>query len=509
MRGEAIEATQPAHASFATWAGFGALCLGMFMAILDVQVVVTSLSVIQVALDIGADRMSWVQTSYLIAEIIAIPLTALLTRVFSMRLLFAGATIVFTIASIACAASYDFTSMIVARTVQGFAGGILIPLVFAAVFLLFPKAQEAVATTVGGMLAVLAPTLGPLAGGWITENLSWHWLFLINVIPGIGALIVGLLCLPRAKPVLSELRHLDWTSLFALAGSLAAFQIGLKNAPEDGWTSRYVLPCLALFIILGALFLVRVLKRAHPIVELRLFADRTFLTGCIMSFVLGAGLFGSVYLLPVFLAFVRGHGPLAIGIIMLVTGATQMISAPFAVQLEKRTDERWLAGVAFVIFAIGLWMSSSSTIETDYDEMFWPQVVRGVGVTLCLLAPTRLALGNLPISRVNDGSSLFNLMRNLGGAIGIALIDTVLFTRTPEYADSLLERLKAGDPEAARLTGISLEDSNFADPVGLMTIMGDIEVAAMTLAANDAWMLLAIISLAGLAALLLSPRKSP
>ncbi|MFO0991946.1 MAG: DHA2 family efflux MFS transporter permease subunit [Hyphomicrobiales bacterium] len=509
MRGETIEATQPGNAGFATWAGFGALCLGMFMAILDVQVVVTSLSIIQAALDIGADRMSWVQTSYLIAEIIAIPLTALLTRVFSMRLLFAGATILFTVASIACAMSFDFTSMIIARSVQGFAGGILIPLVFAAVFLLFPKSQEAVATTTGGMLAVLAPTLGPLAGGWITENLSWHWLFLINVIPGIAALIVGLVCLPRAATALRELRHLDWSSLLALAAGLAAFQIGLKNAPKEGWDSIYVLPCLALFVALAAFFIVRGLRNEHPIVELRLFSDRTFLTGCIMSFVLGAGLFGSVYLLPVFLAFVRGHGPLAIGIIMLVTGVTQMISAPLAVQLEKRTDERWLAGFAFAIFAIGLWMSSRSTIDTDYDQMFWPQVVRGVGVTLCLLAPTRLALGHLPTSRVNDGSSLFNLMRNLGGAIGIALVDTVLFTRTPDYAESLLDRLKAGDQEAARITGISIEDTNFEDPVGLMTIMGDIEVGALTLAANDAWMLLAIITFAAIAALLLSPRKSP
>lgn len=509
MRGETIEATQPGNAGFATWAGFGALCLGMFMAILDVQVVVTSLSIIQAALDIGADRMSWVQTSYLIAEIIAIPLTALLTRVFSMRLLFAGATILFTVASIACAMSFDFTSMIIARSVQGFAGGILIPLVFAAVFLLFPKSQEAVATTTGGMLAVLAPTLGPLAGGWITENLSWHWLFLINVIPGIAALIVGLVCLPRAATALRELRHLDWSSLLALAAGLAAFQIGLKNAPKEGWDSIYVLPCLALFVALAAFFIVRGLRNEHPIVELRLFSDRTFLTGCIMSFVLGAGLFGSVYLLPVFLAFVRGHGPLAIGIIMLVTGVTQMISAPLAVQLEKRTDERWLAGFAFAIFAIGLWMSSRSTIDTDYDQMFWPQVVRGVGVTLCLLAPTRLALGHLPTSRVNDGSSLFNLMRNLGGAIGIALVDTVLFTRTPDYAESLLDRLKAGDQEAARITGISIEDTNFEDPVGLMTIMGDIEVGALTLAANDAWMLLAIITFAAIAALLLSLRKSP
>jgi MFS transporter, DHA2 family, multidrug resistance protein len=484
------------------------MCLGMFMAILDVQVVVTSLSVIQVALDIGADRMSWVQTSYLIAEIIAIPLTALLTRVLSMRLLFAVATVVFTLASIACAASFDFTSMIVARVIQGFAGGILIPIVFAAVFLLFPKSQEALATTTGGMLAVLAPTLGPLAGGWITENLSWHWLFLINVIPGIVALLVGLVNLPRVAPSFGELRHLDWSSLVALAIGLAAFQIGLKNAPEMGWDSTTVVLSFAFFAVFGTYFVLRTLNRSLPIVQLKLFADQSFLAGCLMSFALGAGLFGSVYLLPVFLALVRGHGPLAIGVIMLVTGVTQLVCAPLAVQLEKRSDERMLAGAGFVIFAVGLWLSSSDTIQSDYDEMFWPQVIRGIGVTLCFLAPTRLALGHLASADVNDGSSLFNLTRNLGGAIGIALIDTVLFTRTPQFADDLLERLKAGDEEAARITGLSLQDTNFEDPMSLMTIMGDIEVAALTQAANEAWILLAAITFAAVAALVLTRRNA-
>jgi DHA2 family multidrug resistance protein len=294
----------------------------------------------------------------------------------------------------------------------------------------------------------------------------------------------------------------------ALAIGLAAFQIGLKNAPEMGWGSATVVLSFALFGVFGIYFAVRTLNRPLPIVQLRLFADRSFLAGCLMSFALGAGLFGSVYLLPVFLALVRGHGPLAIGIIMLVTGVTQLVCAPIAVQLEKRSDERMLAGVGFVIFALGLWLSSSDTIQTDYDEMFWPQVIRGVGVTLCFLAPTRLALGHLLSADVNDGSSLFNLMRNLGGAIGIALIDTVLFTRTPHYAEDLLERLKAGDEEAARITGLSLQDNNFEDPMSLMTIMGDIEVAALTQAANEAWMLLAAITFAAVPALVLTSRKA-
>src|SRR4051794_29713906 len=227
------------------WAGFGAMCLGMFMAILDIQVVVTSLPVIEDALAIGKERMSWIQTGYLIAEIIAIPLMALLARLLSMRWLFVAATGLFTVASIGCAMSGDFGTLIAARVIQGFGGGMLIPLVFAAIFHLFGKREEALATTVAGMLAVLAPTLGPLVGGWITENLSWHWLFLINVPPGIGAVLVGAACLPRTPTHPAALRNLDWLSLISLAIALGAIEIALKEAPDHSWGSAVVIGAFA------------------------------------------------------------------------------------------------------------------------------------------------------------------------------------------------------------------------------------------------------------------------
>ena len=434
MRGETIDATQPANASFATWAGFGALCLGMFMAILDVQVVVTSLSVIQVALDIGADRMSWVQTSYLIAEIIAIPLTALLTRV----LLHAASV---------CRRHDRFHARFDSLRSElrlhlddpcthcsGLCGRYPHSHGVRGSLSAVPEVPGsggdddgrhagragADARSAGGRLDHREPFLALAVSD---QRHPWHrracwWVFCACREPHQRSAS----CVISIGPRLSRSRSV-----------LAAFQIGLKNAPEEGWASQQLSSCHSCFSGSLAFTSCADLKREHPIVELRLFADRTFLTGCIMSFVLGAGLFGSVYLLPVFLAFVRGHGPLAIGIIMLVTGVTQMISAPLAVQLEKRTDERMACGRCICRSSPSDYgCRPSDTIQTDYDEMFWPQVVRGVGVTLCLLAPTRLALGHLPTSRVNDGSSLFNLMRNLGGAIGIALIDTVLFTRTPQ-----------------------------------------------------------------------------
>lgn len=229
------ERLEPSEVRAATWSGFVLMCLGMFMAILDIQVVATSLPAIQDALAISRDAMSWIQTAYLIAEIIAIPLTGLLTRVLTLRWLFVVAIVLFTLASIGCAFSGSFLTLVSFRVLQGFAGGTLIPAVFSAVFLLFPIRLHPVATTMAGIMAVLAPTVGPVVGGWITETYSWHWLFLINVAPGVIAATATPFLLPREKPRFADLATLDGISLVLMAISLASLEIGLKQAPHDGW----------------------------------------------------------------------------------------------------------------------------------------------------------------------------------------------------------------------------------------------------------------------------------
>ncbi len=479
------------------------MCLGMFMAILDIQVVVTSLAVIEEALAIGADRMSWIQTAYLIAEIIAIPLTGLFIRTLGLKRTFIIALAVFTLASIACAFSFDFASLITARVVQGFAGGVLIPLVFAAVFLLFPRGSQPLATTIAGVVAVLAPTLGPIVGGWITETTSWHWLFLINVLPGIVAIAIAAASFVPEQRDLARLRNLDWLSLICLALALASFEIALKQAPDNGWASGTVLGLLAATVILGFAFIRRTVTGGDPIVDITLLGRRNFAAGCILSFALGAALFGMVYLMPVFLSFVRGHGPLRIGEIMLVTGAAQLLMAPLAVQLEKHVDARLLTVIGFTVFAIGLGLSMQQSADTDYNEMFWPQVIRGASVMLCLLAPTHIALVGLASHEIGDGSSLFNMMRNLGGAIGISLIDTVMFTRGPEHAEALTDKLKAGDPATLDLFGLLPSDvEGGLDSMRLLDLMPDLEKQSLVMAINDAWMMLALIALLGLIALL-------
>ena len=495
----------PAEAALAgktmlrTWVGFAMMCVGMFMAILDVQVVATSLPAMQSALGIAPDQMSWVQTAYLIAEVIAISLTGFLTRLLGMRRLFVIATSVFTVASLGCAASNNLQVLITWRVVQGFAGGTLIPAVFSAVFLLFPVARQGVATMLAGVLAVLAPTVGPVVGGWITTTYSWHWLFLINILPGIACATLGAVLLPKMPMHLQEAKRLDFSSLALIATALAGLEIALKEAPQHGWTSGLVLGLLLLSLASMSGFVRRTLRASHPLVDLGAFADRNFTIGCILSFVLGIGLFGSVYLMPVFLAFVRTHNALEIGMIMLVTGVAQLSIAPVAVLLERRFDARLLSASGFALFAVGLGLSAFQTPLTDYDAMFWPQIIRGAAIMFCLLPPTRLALGGLPLERVPDASGMFNLMRNLGGAIGLALIDTVIYSRSAVHARDVTSRLLTGDVPTAQFVGIPVDmlaryQGAPLDALSASLLKPLVEKAALTLAINDAWMMIAALT---------------
>jgi len=489
--------------SIATWMGFLLMCLGMFMAILDVQVVATSLPTIQRALAVSPATMSWIQTAYLIAEVIAIPLTGLFTRALSLRWLFATAVSLFTVASIGCALSGSLAALLIFRVLQGFSGGVLIPAVFAAVFTLFPPRLHAVATTIGSVVAVLAPTVGPVVGGWITQTWSWPWLFLINVVPGLVAAGGAPFLLPHGATQLRELSKLDRCALVLLAVSLASFEIGLKEAPQRGWASLLCVSLLAGSIIGIAVLIRRTSSAAHPIARLSTFRRRSFTVGCALSFCLGVGLYGSVYLMPVFLGFVRRHDAFEIGTIMLVTGIAQLVAAPLAAILESRIGVRVLTGAGFALFALGLGLSAFQPRVADFDAMFWPQIVRGVAIMFCLLPPTRIALGDLPEADIADASGLFNLMRNLGGAIGIALIDTILYGRSPAYGEQFRLRLLAGDVTAAQAIGLDPSllinrPPGPPDEAAVAFIRPLVERASLALTVNEAWAMLACVAIVGL-----------
>ncbi len=495
-----------APCSRAVWLGYLAMCAGMFMAILDIQIVASSLPEIQAGLAIPLDRLSWIQTAYLIAEIIAVPLTGWLTQLLSLRSLFLAAVAGFTLASAGCAASDGFAALIACRIVQGFCGGAMIPAVFTAVFALFPERLHIRATTIAGSVAMLAPTLGPTLGGYITETYSWPWLFLINTPPGLVAGVTAWFFLRTAPGDRSALRRLDYAGLAFLVVTLATLELALKEAPLRGWSDPTSLALLALCAASGGGAIQRCLARTPPLVDLRLLRDPGFACGCFYSFVLGGGLYGSIYLLPRFLFYVRLHSALEIGEVMIVTGIAQLIGAPIAALLETRVAARKLTACGYGLFAAGLIANGFATPATDFSGLVWPQILRGAGIMLCILPTMAVALEGREGAGLADASGLYNLMRNLGGAMWIAVIDTILEIRAPAHAAALAARLQAGDPEAARFVGLPLERFHNVPlgPIDAATrefVQPLVERAAATASMNEAFLTLSAFFLISLLAL--------
>jgi len=433
-------------------AAFIAMCVGMFMAFLDIQIVSASLSEIQAGLSASADEIPWVQTSYLIAEVIAIPLSGFLSRALGTRLLFSVSAAGFTLASIMCGMSSSINEIIIWRALQGFIGGGMVPTVFATAYMIFTGPRQKMIAPVVGLIATLAPTIGPTIGGYVTDVLSWHWLFFINIVPGIVVTIATVVLVDFDKPDYSLLDTFDWWGLISMAGFLGALEYVLEEGPRYDWFDDNT---IALFAIISAVsavvFFARVLTARAPIVDLRAFANRNFAIGSLFSFVLGIGLYGLTYIYPVYLAEIRGYDARMIGATMFVSGIAMFATAPVAGQLSQKFDPRYVLMAGFVFFAIGTWQMTFVTQDWDFWELLWPQIFRGVGLMLAIVPVTNTALGTLAPELMKNASGLFNLTRNLGGAIGLAAINTVMNDRMDLHLTRLHEAITPNNRTAVDL----------------------------------------------------------
>ncbi|MGD1880027.1 MAG: DHA2 family efflux MFS transporter permease subunit [Kiloniellaceae bacterium] len=425
------------------------MVFGMFMAILDIQIVSASLSEIQAGLSASADEISWVQTAYLIAEVVMIPLSGFLSRALSTRWLFVGSAAGFTIMSLLCATATNIDQMIVYRALQGFIGGGMIPTVFAAAYTVFPRDKQHIVSPVIGLVATLAPTVGPTIGGYLTELFSWHWLFLCNLLPGIVVTVSTYLLVDFDEPEFSLLDRFDWTGLLFMAGFLGSLEFVLEEGPTNDWFDDGWITIFALVTAVSAVgFFWRALTAAEPVVQLRAYLDRNFAVGSAFSFVMGIGLYGLTYLYPVYLARVRDYNALMIGETMFVTGVCMFLTAPLAGRLSMKLDPRLMIAIGFFGFGLGTWQVTKITVDWDFWELFMPQVLRGVSLMLCMVPITNLSLGTLPHETVKNASGLFNVSRNLGGAVGLAIINTVLNDRMDLHLSRLRESVTWGRDQA-------------------------------------------------------------
>jgi DHA2 family multidrug resistance protein len=418
------------------------MVFGMFMSILDIQVVSASLNDIQAGLSASSSEVSWVQTAYLIAEVIAIPLSGFLSRALGTRLLFAISAAGFTLASFLCGFASTIEEMILWRAIQGFLGAGMIPTVFASAYTVFPRSKFHIVGPIIGLVATLAPTIGPTVGGYITDVMSWHWLFFINIIPGIGITVGVLALVDFDRPNFALLDRFDWWGLIYMAGFLGALEYVLEEGPQYEWLQdTSVAICAAICAVSAIAFFYRVLTADEPIVDIRAFTDRNFAVGCLISFCIGIGLYGLTYIYPRYLAEVRGYSAMMIGETMFVSGITMFLTAPIVGRLMLRFDMRVIIAAGLIIFALGSYQMTWITRDYDFYELMVPQILRGIGMMFAMVPTNNIALGTLPPDRVKNASGLFNLTRNLGGAVGLALINQVLNDRTDLHLVRLQDKV--------------------------------------------------------------------
>ena len=495
--------------------GFFIMVVGMFMAILDIQIVASSLSEIQAGLGAAPDEIGWVQSSYLIAEVIIIPLSGWLSQVMSTRWLFVISCGGFTLASFACAFAWSIESMIAFRVLQGFLGGAMIPTVFATAFILFQGPRRATMSVLIGLTATLAPTIGPTLGGLLTETFSWHWLFLINVPVGVLIVIVVGRTMAIDKGDRSLLARFDWLGLALMAAFLGSLEYVMEEGPRWNWLEDETIAAFAMVATFsGALFFYRAFTRDEPIVDLYAFANRNFAIGSLFSFLVGISLYGSVYIIPLFLGRIRGYNSLQIGETMFVTGAAMFLCAPIVGRLSQKLDTRVLLAVGLGILALALWLTAQLTAESGSAELMLPLALRGVGTMMAMVPVNQLALGTLPPARIKNASGLYNLMRNMGGAVGLALINTVVTERSAAHRQYLMESAGWGRSGATAwvdsvTAGLSARLGEVqAGVAALRRLSNLIQQQALILAYNDTLLLMAVFFVLALPLILLVRRPS-
>lgn len=469
------------------WIAVMSVMLGAFMAVLDIQITNSSLKDIQGALSATLEEGSWISTSYLVAEIIMIPLTAWLVQLLSARRLATWVSLGFLASSLLCSMAWNLESMIVFRAMQGFTGGALIPLAFTLTLIKLPEHHRAKGMAMFAMTATFAPSIGPTLGGWLTENFGWQYIFYINVPPGL-LMIAGLLYGLEKKAAHWELlKSTDYAGILTLGVGLGCLQVFLEEGHRQDWLESTEIVVLAVIALLSLItFVILQVSRPNPLINLAILRNRNFGLSSIASLGMGVGLYGSIYLLPLYLAQIQNYNALQIGEVIMWMGLPQLVLIPLVPQLMKIISPKILCTLGFGLF--GLASFSSGVLNPDFagSQFNQIQIIRALGQPLIMVTISLIATAYLQPQDAGSASSLFNILRNLGGAIGIALLATLLDARTKVYFDYLREAVVPGNPQVAERLG-QLGERLGSDTAALGHLSEIVHQQALIMAYNDAF----------------------
>ncbi len=488
------------YVSLKTWIGLFGAMLGAFMAVLDIQITNSSLQQIAGALGASIDEGSWISTAYLVAEIVTIPLTGWLSQVFSVRWYLIVNSILFIFFSICCAFASSLGEMIVFRAGQGFTGGVLIPMAFSIVLTTLPPAKQPIGLAMFSVTATFAPSIGPTLGGWLTDNFGWQYNFYLNIIPGLMLVAIVFYAIDPQPLHLDRLKQGDWLGIISMAIGLGSLEVVLEEGERWDWFGSPAIRQLSVIaVIFLTIFIWIELTRKRPFINLRLLLRRNFGIGSLSGLALGLGLYGTVYVIPLYLARIQNYSPQQIGEVIMWSGIPQLFLIPFVPKLMQRFDLRWMAAVGFSIFALSCFMNSTMTHYTAIQELKWSQLVRALGQPLMILPLSSISTANIEPAQAGSASGLFNMMRNLGGSVGIAALDTLLTRREQFHSERVGEAISLYDPQTQQridqLTQYFITrgaDPSSAHNQALQSINNVISREAYVMAFNDCFYFIGI-----------------
>jgi MFS transporter, DHA2 family, multidrug resistance protein len=488
------------------WIAVMSAMLGAFMAVLDIQITNSSLKDIQGALSATLEEGSWISTSYLVAEIIMIPLTAWLVQLLSARRLAVWVSIGFLISSLLCSFAWNLESMIVFRALQGFTGGALIPLAFTLTLIKLPDHHRAKGMALFAITATFAPSIGPTLGGWLTESWGWEYIFYINVPPGL-LMIAGLLYgLEKKPPHWELLKSTDYAGIVTLAMGLGCLQVFLEEGHRKDWLeSTLIVQLGSVAVVSLILFVILQLSRPNPLINLGILRERNFGLTSIASLGMGLGLYGSIYLLPLYLAQIQNYNALQIGQVIMWMGIPQLFLIPLVPKLMKIIPPKLLCAAGFALFGISSFASGALNPDFGGDQFHPIQIIRALGQPMIMVTISLIATAYIQPQDAGSASSLFNILRNLGGAIGIALLATLLDSRAKIYFDYLRESVGPSNPAVAERL-IALTQQLGSEQAALGRISEITHQQAMIMAYNDAFHFVGIALAVSMVAVLLTRR---
>ena len=510
-------APEPASASLQDWIAVIAGALGALIASLDISIVNSALPQIQGEIGASGTEGTWIATGYLVSEVVMIPLTAWLTRILGLRTLLLICVIMFTLFSMLCGFSHDLTSMIIGRVGQGFFGGALIPTAQTITRTRLPPRQIPLGMTIFGLIVLLGPLVGPVIGGWLTENVSWQWCFFLNLPVAVGLVVLLLLGLPHQRSHLHQLAEADWLGIVGMTVGLSCLTVVLEEGQRERWFESRLIVELSLACVAGfiALAVAQVTAR-RPVLKLRLMLNPSYATVIAIVVVIGMVIYGILYVLPQFLSGVSGYNAEQSGRILFLSGVPAFLMMPILPRL-LRLNLRVMVLSGLTCFAASCFLDTHLSADSSGHDFVWSQLLRGVGQILAFMPLNQASVGSVSREDAADAAGLYNMARNLGGSLGLALLGVFIDRQVATHAASLSASVTANSQAvqayvASQAVGMAAQtggDAASGQAQAIGSLAATIQQQATILTYSDCFFLLGVGLLAMMPLVFILRRPKP